>query len=140
MAKINDFLNLVTFFGGRTVVTLIFEYGLGQSYDKVSLELFYKATNSCFENWNMLLDYFLWSYGWKWWFSELYISRFSMVERLSLWFVIMNWARVTLIRELIFVVRSFEIFCGNVKFCGFLTWKKIRAVLWIIPYTFVFCI
>ena len=70
-------------------------------------------------------------------FWALY-SLFSMVERSSLWFVIMNLARVTfIIRELIFVVCSFEIFCGNVKFCRFLTWKKIRAVLWIILPLFI---
>ena len=38
------------------------------------------------------MDYFSWSYGWKWWFSGL--SRFSMVERPSLWFLNMDWARV----------------------------------------------
>ena len=32
MAKIDDFLNLVTFFDGRTVVTLIFEYGDNHKY------------------------------------------------------------------------------------------------------------
>ena len=32
MAKIDDFLNLVTFFDGRTVVTLIFECGNNYKY------------------------------------------------------------------------------------------------------------